>query len=75
MFHKTIALIDPVWGGHSQNYFVQYWAALVCQQNESKLGFALIGFSPQPEQTRKLLASRGVKAQFGSGRYFFGLMW
>jgi hypothetical protein len=61
MSHKTIALIDPVWGGHSPSYFVQYWAALVCQQNESELDFTLIGFSPQPEQTRKLLASRGVK--------------
>jgi hypothetical protein len=61
MSDKTIALIDPIWGGHSPTFFAQCWEALANNQKDHKQDFVLIGFSPQPEQAKKLLSSHGVK--------------
>ncbi|HEY2328516.1 MAG TPA: hypothetical protein VGI63_01745 [Verrucomicrobiae bacterium] len=54
-----MAIIDPIWGGHSPTYFVMYWRALTNPARADRPSFKLIGFSPQPEQTRQLLSENG----------------
>lgn len=57
---KTLAIIDPFWEGHSPSAFVMYWRILAGKQSASGGRFKLVGFSPKPEQTRKLLLEHGI---------------
>jgi glycosyltransferase involved in cell wall biosynthesis len=56
---KTLAIIDPYWEGHSPSYFVMYWRILAGKQSVNGQHFNLVGFSPQPEQTRQMLSEHG----------------
>jgi glycosyltransferase involved in cell wall biosynthesis len=56
---KTLAIVDPIWGGHSPTYFLIYWRVWMESDRLQKGKVNLIGFSPQPEQTQQLLAENG----------------
>ncbi|HEY1662540.1 MAG TPA: glycosyltransferase [Verrucomicrobiae bacterium] len=56
---KTLGIIDPFWEGHSPSYFVMYWRILSGKQSASGQHFKLVGFSPQPEQTKQMLLDYG----------------
>lgn len=53
---RIIALIDPIWRGHSPEYFANYWELL------SRLpGIKVVGFCPEAEMARAYLAGRGIQ--------------
>jgi glycosyltransferase involved in cell wall biosynthesis len=56
---KTLAIIVPFWEGHSPSQFLLYWRILSGKQSASGQRFKLVGISPQPEKTRRMLLDHG----------------
>ncbi|MEJ0090076.1 MAG: hypothetical protein WDM80_10075 [Limisphaerales bacterium] len=52
---RVIALIDPVWGGHSRIYFAIFWKTLA-QMSDVKVA----GFCPQPDAAREFLKGYAI---------------
>ena len=53
---RVIALVDPVWGGHSPTYFSIFWKILEQMQNVE-----VVGFCPHPNDAREYLKSREIE--------------